>query len=147
MTSTHASNSLGIKSRIWYGTTGTTASIRLYNTRDISIAVENSEVDMTDRDDDWDDTDVVSAGLQFSFTLMKKTTNKTARGFLLQKITTIPRSPIALKIQDSDTGTIWDADFILSLDESHPHKDSQQMNITAKRTGKSGRGVTVTFET
>ena len=141
---TYTSHKLGKDSKIYIGTAGATATTQLYHTRDISIDMPISEVDMSDRDDNWDDTDVASTGLQFSIGLLKKSGNKAARATILAAITA--RTPLAMKITDSDTGNTWDADFVLSLGEAMPYKDAQTMSITAKRTGQSGRGVTVTVE-
>lgn len=119
---------VGFEGKLLWGTAGTTAPTELTIAIDVSYKFEPTKADVSDRESIIDYDKV--AGIKFS--LEFNCTNNDSNAFVAAaRAAAAAGSLIAFRTRDKAAGWGCDGDFSISLDESQPNRDKQQIKISA----------------
>jgi hypothetical protein len=119
---------VGFEGKLYWGVAGSTGATELKIAIDVSYKFEPTKADVGDRESIIDYDKV--AGIKFS--LEFNTNNDDSNAFVAAaRAAAAAGTLIAFRTRDKAAGWGCDGDFSISLDESQPNRDKQQLKITA----------------
>jgi len=122
---------LGMNAKIYYGTTGSTASTELTNVRNVTVTLEAGEADVTTRaNDGWRATAPTLKECNVEFEMVWKTTDA---GFTAVKAAFLANETIALLVLSEADGEGMDGDFsITNFTRNEALEEAITVSVTAK---------------
>lgn len=122
---------LGMNAKVYYGTSGSTASTELTNVKDVTLTLDAGEADVTTR---------ANSGWRATVATLKECTcefemvwDDADSGFTAIKDAYLASGLVALLILDKAGGQGPDADFaITSFSRSEPLEEAITVKVTAK---------------
>ncbi len=127
---------MGYEGKFYWGSPGSTADTETTLVRDVTITIDPTLADVSDRGSIMDVQDV--AGLAVS--LEVEVNNKPNDAFVAALITAAASGgAMAFRTEDKDGGSGFDGDCVVSFSNPQPLRDAQRITFTATPTDKEGR--------
>lgn len=122
---------LGMNAKIYYGTTGATATTELTNVKDVTITLEAGEADVTTRaNNGWRATAPTLRECSLEFEMVWKTSDP---GFTAVKAAFLANETIALLALSEAGGEGIDGDFsITNFSRNEALEEAITVSVTAK---------------
>ncbi len=124
---------IGLDAVLKIGTAGAVAATPVPNARDITVTIEDDELDATSRGSaGWNEIELGNRSLGVEFDMVAKVTDSVYGTLLAAKLA---RTAISVLVLDAATGQGPDFDAkVVKFNISNPLKDIQTVSVTLKPT-------------
>lgn len=125
---------MGFEGKLYYGVAGSTASTEVTNSRDITYNLTTDKGDTTGRDSGSPPIETMRVTIRkisISFTMLNKASDATLASLLAAAYA---GTAVALRTKDHSTGSGFDGDVILEVNQGKPLRGEQTYEFTAVPT-------------